>query len=203
MHLVSSSRVEVCKSDCNEVVLRSHRVIGRSWILWAWLFCWFWLSGSVAAQPNSSQALDVGFTPPMLQYRLALRAACHSLNLALREEAGGYHGNDQDILLAQAMVSMARLLDDSWLALVGFHYWGNIDLYQARYAAALEHSKAALRCLDLQLDIDHPATIDFARSAQIDFKNAAALQLDEIAIIFANWRNWTLLWITLERRSNS
>ncbi|MBV8102037.1 MAG: CHAT domain-containing protein [Verrucomicrobia bacterium] len=140
------------------------------------------------AQPNSSQVLDLGFAVPMLQYRLALRAACHNLNLALREEAGGYHGNDQDILFAQALVSMARLLDDSWLALVGFHYWGNIDLYQARYAAALEHSKAALRCLDPQLDIDHPATIDFARLARIDFKNAAALQLDEIAIIFANWK---------------
>jgi CHAT domain-containing protein len=140
------------------------------------------------AQSNSSQALDLGFTPPMLQYRLALRAACHSLNLALREEAGGYHGNDQDILFAQAMVSMARLLDDSWLALVGYHYWGNIELYQAKYAAALEHSKAALRCLDPQLDVDHPENIDFARLARIDFKNAAALQLDEIAIIFTNWK---------------
>jgi CHAT domain-containing protein len=188
MRLVGFSRVEVCKPDCNEVVLRSQRVIGRSRLLWAWLFCWFWISGAVAAEPNSSQALDAGFTAPMLQYRLALRAACHNLNLALRKEAGGYHGNDQDILFAQAMVSMARLLDDSWLALVGFHYWGNIDLYQARYAAALEHSKAALRCLDPQLGIDHPATIDFARLARIDFKNAAALQLDEIAIIFANWK---------------
>ncbi|MBV8211774.1 MAG: CHAT domain-containing protein [Verrucomicrobia bacterium] len=188
MRLVSSSRIEVGKLDHTEGALRSRRIIGRSWIFWASLSCWFSLSGAVVAEPNSSQLLDIGFTAPMLQYRLALRAACHSLNLALREEAGGYHGNDQDIVFAQSMVSMARLLDDSWLSLVGFHYWGNIELYQARYAAALEHSKDALRCLDPQLDIDHPAAIDFARLARIDFKNAAALQLDEIAIIFANWK---------------
>jgi CHAT domain-containing protein len=141
-------------------------------------------------QPNSSQSFDLGFPAPLLQYRLALRAACHQLNLALREEAGGYHGNDQDILFAQAMVSMGQLLDDSWLTLVGFHYWGNIELYQAKYAAALEHTKAALRCLDPHLDIDHPASIDFTRLARIDFKNAAALQLDEIAIIFTNWQKF-------------
>jgi CHAT domain-containing protein len=141
-------------------------------------------------QPNSSQSFDLGFPAPLLEYRLALRAACRKLNLALREEAGGYHGNDQDILFAQAMVSMGQSLDDSWLTLVGFHYWGNIELYQAKYAAALEHTKAALRCLDPQLDIDHPASIDFTRLAHIDFKNAAALQLDEIAIIFTNWQKF-------------
>jgi len=188
MRLASSSRVEAGKSDRTEGALRSLRIVGRSRILWASVFCWFSLSGAVVAETSSSQLLDIGFTAPMLQYRLALRAACHNLNLALREEAGGYHGNDQDILFAQSMVSMARLLDDSWLALVGFHYWGNIELYEARYAAALEHSKAALRCLDPQLDVDHPASIDFARLARIDSKNAAALQLDEIAIIFTNWK---------------
>jgi CHAT domain-containing protein len=142
------------------------------------------------AQQNSSQWLDVGFTAPMFQYRLALRTACHKLNLALREEAGGYHGNEQDLTFAQAMVSMGRLLDDSWLTLVGFHYWGNIELYQAKYPAALEHSKAALRCLAPQLDFDHPTTIDFGNLARIDFKNAAAMQLDEIAVIFTNWQKF-------------
>src|ERR1700730_18204092 len=83
----------------------------------------FILAAGGVAQQNSSQWLDVGFTAPMFQYRLALRAACHKLNLALREEAGGYHGNEQDLTFAQAMVSMGRLLDDSWLTLVGFHYW--------------------------------------------------------------------------------
>jgi CHAT domain-containing protein len=188
MSLTNSDRIDASRSDCAGVVRRFRRLIGRGTILWSSLVCWFLLTGVTVAQPHSSQSLDLGFTPPMFQYRLALRAACHNLNLALRQEAGGYHGNDQDIVFAQAMVSMARLLDDSWLAVVGFHYWGNIELYQARYAAALEHSRAALRCLDPQLDIDHPATIDFARLARIDFKNAAALQLDEIAIIFTNWK---------------
>jgi CHAT domain-containing protein len=188
MRLTNSDKVEVNRSDCAEVVLRSRRFITRRSILCASLLCWFSLSCVGLAQQRSSQLQDAGFTTPMFQYRLALRAACHKLNLALREEAGGYHGNDQDILFAQAMVSMGQLLDDSWLTLVGFHYWGNIELYQAKYPAALEHSKAALRCLDPQLDIDHPATIDFAKLARIDFKNAAALQLDEIAIIFTNWQ---------------
>jgi CHAT domain-containing protein len=148
------------------------------------------LASIAVAQQNSSQLLDAGFTTPMFEYRLALRSACHKLNVALREEAGGYHGNGQDLLFAQAMVSIGQLLDDSWLTLVGFHYWGNIELYQAKYPAALEHSKAALRCLAPQFDIDHPATIDFAKLSQIDFKNAAALQFDEIAVIFTNWQKF-------------
>lgn len=190
MLLTEANGLELGRLALSEIALRSRRVFGKARIILASLICWFALSYASIAQQISSQLLDIGFTSPAFEYRLALRAACHKLNLALREEAGGYHGNDQDILFAQDMVSMARLLDDSWLALVGFHYWGNIELYQAKYAAALEHSKAALHYLAPQLDIDHPATIDFAKLAQIDFKNAAALQLDEIAIIFANWQKW-------------
>jgi CHAT domain-containing protein len=169
---------------CSRGVSRRHRA------LCACVVFLLLLASSVVAQQNSSQLFDLGFTTPMLKYRLALRGACHKLNLALREEAGGYHGNDQDILFAQAMVSIGQVLDDSWLTLVGFHYWGNIELYQAKYAAALEHSKAAFRCLAPQFDIDHPATIDFAKLSQIDFKNAAALQFDEIAVIFTNWQKF-------------
>lgn len=189
MLLTSSNKVEAGRSDRTEVVFRSRGTIGCRMLRVSLIF-WFSLLRATVAQPNSTQLLDLGFTAPMLQYRLALRAGCHKLNLALREEAGGYRGHDQDILFAQTMVSIARSLDDSWLALVGFHYWGNIELYQAKYAAALEHSKAALRCLAPRVDIDHPATIDFAKLAQIDSKNAAALQLDEIAIIFANWQKF-------------
>jgi CHAT domain-containing protein len=145
---------------------------------------------AVAAETNSNSLQDLGFSGPMLCYRVALRAASKKLNLVLREEAGGYHGNDQDILFARSLVLMAQSLGDSWLALVGFHYWGNIELYQAKYPSALQHSKAAFSCLAPGLDIDHPSTMDFAALAKIDAKNAAALQLDEIAIIYTNWQKF-------------
>ncbi|MBV9276261.1 MAG: hypothetical protein JO333_20370 [Verrucomicrobia bacterium] len=153
--------------------------------------CLYFLLGyKGVAYQGTDQLLDLGFGPPVLQYRLALRVASRQLNLILREEAGGYHGNEQDIRFAQAMVSMGQSLGDSWLMLVGFHYWGNIELYQAKYPAALDHSKAALRCLSPELDVEHPATIDFPKLARIDTKNAAALQLDEIAVIYTNWQKF-------------
>jgi CHAT domain-containing protein len=188
--VTSASEADIDGSDLVRLGVRSRRIDRWNRTTWVTVGLSLLLSCVAVAQENASQLLDAGFTTPMLEYRLALRGACHKLNLALREEAGGYHGNDQDILFAQAMVSVGQILNDSWLTLVGFHYWGNIELYQAKYAAALEHSKAAFRCLAPQFDIDHPDTIDFGKLSQIDFKNAAALQFDEIAVILTNWQKF-------------